>query len=188
MAFEIGPGSDHEVKRPSEGLMRLARRKQMTRERDLNASGPLDVYVDGADEINSALERIKGGGAALSREKTIAGASEHFICMAGQSKRVSELDLFLLRVETIPMARSHVARRLADLSDTPIWRDGVITDNGNVVLDVHGLHLNEPGRMESLINQMVGVVTNGIFAHRPADDAFLAGSEGVQRITREGRS
>ena len=108
--------------------------------------------------------------------------------MAGQSKRVSELDLFLLPVETIPMARSHVARRLADLSGTPIWRDGVITDNGNVVLDVHGSHLNEPGRIESLINQMVGVVTNGIFAHRPADDAFLAGSEGVQRITREGRS
>lgn len=160
----------------------------MTREGDLNASGPLDVYVDGADEINSALERIKGGGAALTREKIIAGASEHFICTADQSKRVSELGAFPLPVEVIPMAWSHGARRLADLGGTPIWREGVITDNGNVVLDVHGLHLNEPGRIESLINQMLGVVTNGIFAHRPADDAFLAGSEGVERMTREVRS
>ncbi|MDG1931770.1 MAG: ribose-5-phosphate isomerase RpiA [Luminiphilus sp.] len=155
---------------------------------DLNASGPLDVYVDGADEINGALEMIKGGGAALTREKIIAGASEHFICIADQSKRVSELGAFPLPVEVIPMARSHVARRLADLGGTPVWREGVITDNGNVVLDVHGLRLNEPGRVESLINQMVGVVTNGIFAHRPADDAFLAGSEGVERMIREVRS
>ena len=155
---------------------------------DLNASGPLDVYVDGADEINGALEMIKGGGAALTREKIIAGASEHFICIADQSKRVSELGAFPLPVEVIPIARSHVARLLADLGGTPVWREGVITDNGNVVLDVHGLRLNEPGPVEALINQMVGVVTNGIFAHRPADDAFLAGSAGVQRMTREIRS
>ena len=155
---------------------------------DLNASGPLDVYVDGADEINSALEMIKGGGAALTREKIIAGASSYFICIADQSKRVSKLGAFPLPVEVIPMARSHVARRLADLGGTPVWREGVITDNGNVVLDVHGLDLKEPELVESLINQIVGVVTNGIFAHRPADDAFLAGSDGVQRMTKEVRS
>ena len=155
---------------------------------DLNASGPVDVYGDGADGINSALEMIKGGGAALTREKIIAGASSYFICIADQSKRVSKLGAFPLPVEVIPMARSHVARRLADLGGTPVWREGVITDNGNVVLDVHGLDLKEPELVESLINQIVGVVTNGIFAHRPADDAFLAGSDGVHRMTKEVRS
>ena len=140
---------------------------------DLNATGGLEVYVDGADESNRQLHLIKGGGGALTREKIVAAASKRFICIADESKLVAVLGAFPLPVEVIPMARSYVARELAALGGNPVWRENVVTDNGNLILDVHGLEIMEPMKLETQINQIAGVVTVGIFAHRPADLLIL---------------
>lgn len=147
---------------------------------DLNAIDRLPIYVDGADEINHYLHAIKGGGAALTREKIVAAVAEQFICIADETKLVDVLGKFPLPVEVIPMARSHVARQLVLLGGRPAYREGVVTDNGNVILDVHGLHITEPGKLEGEINQIVGVVTNGLFAQRRADVLLLGTASGVQ--------
>ena len=136
---------------------------------DLNSSGELALYVDGADECDPERCLIKGGGAALTREKIIAAASRQFVCIIDPSKRVEVLGKFPLPVEVIPMARSHVARALVLLGGQPVWRDGVITDNGNWILDVHNLRISDPVGLETAINQIVGVVTVGLFAARRAD-------------------
>lgn len=142
---------------------------------DLNAAGPLGLYVDGADECDPDQRLIKGGGAALTREKIIAAASEQFVCVIDASKQVEVLGRFPLPVEVIPMARSHVARELVALGGQPVWRSGVTTDNGNWILDVHGLHISDPLALEARINQIVGVVTVGLFAARPADTVICDG-------------
>lgn len=136
---------------------------------DLNSVERLPVYVDGADEINDYREMIKGGGGALTREKIVAAVAGEFICIVDDSKRVKRLGRFPLPVEVIPMARSHVARKLAALGGQPEYREDFVTDNGNIILDVHNLEIDNPIRMEETINNIVGVVTNGIFAKRPAD-------------------
>ena len=136
---------------------------------DLNSTGELALYVDGADECDRERCLIKGGGAALTREKIIAAASRQFICIIDPSKRVEVLGKFPLPVEVIPMARSHVARALVLLGGQPVWRDGVVTDNGNWILDVHNLSITDPVGLEAEINQIVGVVTVGLFAARRAD-------------------
>ena len=150
---------------------------------DLNAVPRVDIYVDGADEANEQLQLIKGGGAALTREKIVAAVADRFICIADESKRVATLGAFPLPVEVIPMARSHVARELVKLGGQPVWREGTITDNGNVILDVHGLHIASPIELERQINDMTGVVCNGLFALRPADELLLGTPEGVLRLT-----
>ena len=143
---------------------------------DLNAAGPLSLYVDGADECDPDKCLIKGGGAALTREKIIAEASERFICIVDPSKQVPVLGKFPLPVEVIPMARSLVARKLLELTGgQPVWRDGVITDNGNVILDIHNLAITDPVAMERAINQIPGVVAVGLFARRPADVVIVGG-------------
>ncbi|WP_028454491.1 ribose-5-phosphate isomerase RpiA [Chitinilyticum litopenaei] len=147
---------------------------------DLNAVDRIPVYVDGADEINRQLQMIKGGGAALTREKIVAAVAEQFVCIADESKLVDVLGKFPLPVEVIPMARSHVARELVKLGGHPAYREGVVTDNGNVILDVHGLQITEANKLESAINEIVGVVTNGIFAHRRADILLLGTASGVK--------
>ena len=149
---------------------------------DLNATGGLEVYVDGADESNRQLHLIKGGGGALTREKIVAAASKRFICIADESKLVAVLGAFPLPVEVIPMARSYVARELAALGGNPVWRENFITDNGNLILDVHGLEIMEPMKLETQINQIAGVVTVGIFAHRPADLLILGTPQGPKVI------
>lgn len=149
---------------------------------DLNATGELDLYVDGADESNHHLQLIKGGGGALTREKIIAGASRQFVCIADGSKLVDILGEFPLPVEVIPMARSHVARQLVKMGGTPVWRDGFVTDNGNIILDVHHLRIMEPAKLEQQINSIAGVVTNGLFALRPADVLLLGKEGGVESI------
>jgi ribose 5-phosphate isomerase A len=149
---------------------------------DLNSVLRVDIYVDGADEANDALQLIKGGGAALTREKIIAAVAERFICIADESKRVKTLGTFPLPVEVVPMARSHVARELVKLGGQPVWREGVTTDNGNVILDVHGLNIDAPVEIERYINDMTGVVCNGLFAMRPADQLLLATSTGVVEL------
>lgn len=136
---------------------------------DLNATGPLALYVDGADECDPNRFLIKGGGAALTREKIIAAASKLFVCIIDPSKQVDVLGRFPLPVEVIPMARSHVARAIAELGGQPVWRDGVVTDNGNWILDVHNLRINDPVALERELNQIVGIVTVGLFALRRAD-------------------
>ncbi|MCP1673004.1 ribose 5-phosphate isomerase A [Natronocella acetinitrilica] len=151
---------------------------------DLNSVAEIKVYVDGADEINKYLQMIKGGGGALTREKIIAAVSKQFICIADQSKLVGTLGEFPLPVEVIPMARSYVARQLVKLGGRPVYREGVVTDNGNVILDVHGLRIDEPLTLEEKLNNIVGVVTNGLFAHRAADLLLLGGPEGVQEMRR----
>jgi ribose 5-phosphate isomerase A len=150
---------------------------------DLNTVPRVDVYIDGADEANSQLQLIKGGGAALTREKIIAAVADQFICIADGSKRVDVLGGFPLPVEVIPMARSHVARELVKLGGQPVWREGVITDNGNFILDVHGMHINAPLETERAINEITGVVCNGLFAIRPADELLLGTPDGVVSIT-----
>ena len=143
---------------------------------DLNAAGPLSLYVDGADECDPNKCLIKGGGAALTREKIIAEASERFICIVDPSKQVPVLGKFPLPVEVIPMARSLVARKILELTGgQPVWRDGVITDNGNVILDIHNLAITDPVAMERAINQIPGVVAVGLFARRPADVVIIGG-------------
>ncbi|HET6603452.1 MAG TPA: ribose-5-phosphate isomerase RpiA [Xanthomonadaceae bacterium] len=136
---------------------------------DLNAVGPLRLYVDGADECDRHRRLIKGGGGALTREKVIAAASERFVCIIDPAKQVDVLGRFPLPVEVIPMARSHVARQLAALGGQPVWREGTLTDNGNWILDLHGLRIVDPVGLERDINQIAGVVTVGLFAARPAD-------------------
>ena len=136
---------------------------------DLNSVNQVDFYIDGADESNAALQLIKGGGAALTREKIVAAVAARFICIADESKLVHTLGQFPLPVEVIPMARSHVARELVKLGGDPIYREGVVTDNGNVILDVYNFPIPQPLAMEQKINNITGVVTNGLFALRPAD-------------------
>jgi ribose 5-phosphate isomerase A len=150
---------------------------------DLNAVDELPVYVDGADESNSHLQLIKGGGGALTREKIVAAASRKFICVADDSKLVDVLGKFPLPVEVIPMARSYVARELVKLGGRPVWRDKFVTDNGNLILDVHGLSILDAGKLESTINELAGVVTNGLFARRPADVLLLGTADGVRTLT-----
>lgn len=147
---------------------------------DLNNVRDLPLYVDGADEINHAKQMIKGGGAALTREKIIATVAKKFVCIADASKRVELLGEFPVAVEVIPMARSYVARQIVQLGGDPVYRDGVVTDNGNVILDVYGLKLLEPRALEDKLKAMVGVVESGLFAHRVADVLLLAGDAGVQ--------
>ncbi|MGD8911683.1 MAG: ribose-5-phosphate isomerase RpiA [Candidatus Thiodiazotropha sp.] len=149
---------------------------------DLNAAGELDIYIDGADESDHYLNLIKGGGGALTREKIIAGASKKFICIADESKLVDVLGSFPLPVEVIPMARSHVARQLVKMGGTPIWRENFITDNGNLILDVHNLEIMKPREMESAINAIAGVVTTGIFAMRGADVLILGTEQGAKTV------
>lgn len=151
---------------------------------ELTAVSRVDVYVDGADECNAALQLIKGGGAALTREKIVAAAARQFICIADDSKWVEVLGAFPLPVEIIPMARSLVARELVTLGGDPVWREGVVTDNGNGILDVYNLRIAEPLALESRINDIAGVVCNGIFARRPADLLLLAGAGGVRELRR----
>jgi ribose 5-phosphate isomerase A len=142
---------------------------------DLNAVGPLKLYVDGADECDPWNRLIKGGGAALTREKIIAAASERFVCIIDEAKQVELLGKFPLPVEVIPMARSHVARAIADMDGLPVWREGVVTDNGNWILDVHNWRIQDPVALEARLNQIVGVVANGLFAARAADEVIING-------------
>jgi len=151
-------------------------------ELDLNSEGDLTLYIDGADEATASGMLIKGGGAALTREKVIAAASEKFICIVDDSKLVDVLGTFPLPVEVIPMARSYVARQLVKLGGQPVWRDGVVTDNGNAILDVHNLRLIDPVGFETAVNQIAGVVTVGLFAHRRADVLIVAGDDGVKTL------
>jgi ribose 5-phosphate isomerase A len=143
---------------------------------DLNAVGPLPLYVDGADECDPHWRLIKGGGAALTREKIIAAASRQFVCVIDASKEVDMLGRFPLPVEVVPMARSHVARELQRIGGQPVWRDGVVTDNGNWILDLHGLRIGDPVALEREINQIVGVVSVGLFAARAADVVIVDGA------------
>jgi len=149
---------------------------------DLNEVGAIDTYIDGADETNHQRQLIKGGGAALTREKIIAAAAHRFICIADESKLVNTLGSFPLPVEVIPMARTLVARALERLGGRPVWRQPVVTDNGNHILDVHGLSITDPIALESEINHLVGVVEVGLFARRPADVVILGGAGGIRRI------
>jgi ribose 5-phosphate isomerase A len=149
---------------------------------DLNEVGTIDVYIDGADETNHQRQLIKGGGAALTREKIIAAAARRFICIADEGKLVDTLGAFPLPVEVIPMARNYVSRELARLGGRPVWREKIVTDNGNHIIDVHDLRITEPVVLESAINQIVGVVTSGLFAARPADLVILGGPGGIRRI------
>ena len=149
---------------------------------DLNSAGELEIYVDGADESNRQLHLIKGGGGALTREKIIAAASKKFVCIADESKLVDVMGKFPLPVEVIPMARSYVARELVKLGGTPVWRDGFVTDNGNIILDVENMEIMEPVKLENQINQITGVVTVGIFGKRPADVLILGSSSGPRTI------
>ncbi|MEC8619060.1 MAG: ribose-5-phosphate isomerase RpiA [Pseudomonadota bacterium] len=153
---------------------------------DLNATPHLDVYVDGADEIDALGNMIKGGGAALTREKIVASAANEFVCIADDSKLVTRLGAFPLPVEVIPMARSLVARALVQLGGQPIWREGVTTDNGNIILDVHNLKIEQPLEMERRINDIAGVVCNGIFAQQAAHVAFLARENGITKLHSSG--
>jgi len=151
---------------------------------ELNGVNELPVYVDGADEVNRHLAMIKGGGGALTREKIVAAVARKFVCIADATKLVDVLGKFPLPVEVIPMARSYVARELVKLGGHPEWRRNVVTDNGNVVLDVHGLSILNPAELEGALNQIAGVVANGLFARRGADVLLLGRAEGVQTITR----
>lgn len=150
---------------------------------DLNAVGDLEIYVDGADESNHNLELIKGGGGALTREKIVAAASKRFVCIADQAKLVDVLGKFPLPVEVIPMARSLIARELVKLGGTPVWREGFVTDNGNVILDVHHMEIVNPKELEQRLNNLPGVVTVGIFGLRPADVLILGTPEGAKTVT-----
>jgi ribose 5-phosphate isomerase A len=151
---------------------------------ELNDVFELTVYVDGADEVNRTLAMVKGGGGALTREKIVGAAARRFVCIADESKLVDVLGRFPLPVEVIPMARSYVARELVKLGGQPEWRQNFVTDNGNAILDVWNLHISEPVELEQRINQIAGVVTNGLFAQRPADVLLLGTAGGVQTLTR----
>jgi len=144
---------------------------------DLNAVGELPIYIDGADECDGNKCLIKGGGAALTREKIIAAAARQFVCVIDSGKRVDVLGKFPLPIEVIPMARSLVAREIVRHGGQPVWRDGCVTDNGNWILDVHGLRITDPRALETELNQITGVVTVGLFAHRPADVVLIGDKE-----------
>lgn len=146
---------------------------------DLNSVDQFDVYIDGADEITEHKHMIKGGGAALTREKIVAAVAKTFVCIIDDTKQVGMLGDFPLPVEVIPMARSYVARELVKLGGDPVYREGVITDNGNVILDVYNLTILDPRKLETQINEIVGVVTNGLFAHRGADVLLVGTDDGV---------
>jgi len=149
---------------------------------DLNEVSEISVYVDGADETNRRMHLVKGGGGALTREKIVAAASKKFVCIVDETKVVDVLGKFPLPVEVIPMARSYVARELVRLGGSPVYRDGFVTDNGNVILDVHGLQIQEPTELEARLNNIVGVVTNGLFALRPADVVLIGTPNGVKAL------
>ena len=149
---------------------------------ELDQVGGLPIYVDGADETTKHKHLIKGGGAALTREKIVAAASEKFVCIADDSKLVSTLGAFPLPVEVIPMAKSYVGREMVKLGGNPIFREGVVTDNGNLIIDVHDLKIDNPVELERTINQIAGVVTNGLFAQRGADVVLLGGPDGVTKF------
>ena len=154
--------------------------------RDLNELDDLAVYVDGADEVTRDLAMIKGGGGALTREKIVAAVARRFVCIADESKLVGELGKFPLPVEVVPMARAHVARELANLGGRPALRAGFTTDNGNLILDVAGLAIRDPAALEQRLNNIVGVVTNGLFARRGADVLLLGTAAGVRTVTTDG--
>ncbi|MCZ6852563.1 MAG: ribose-5-phosphate isomerase RpiA [Gammaproteobacteria bacterium] len=149
---------------------------------DLNSVGEVSVYVDGADEVNPARQLIKGGGGALTREKIIAGSADEFVCIVDSSKVVDVLGAFPLPVEVVPMARGLAARALVSLGGIPELREGFVTDNGNIILDVHELTISDPAVLETAINNIVGVVCNGIFAAQAADVVLVASPAGVQRL------
>jgi ribose 5-phosphate isomerase A len=149
---------------------------------DLNSVGDIPVYIDGADEATKHLHLIKGGGGALTREKIVAAASKKFICIIDKSKEVEVLGKFPLPVEVIPMAQSYVGRQLVKLGGQPILREGFTTDNGNIILDVHNLSIREPVELEQEINNLIGVVTNGLFARRGADILLIADKKGVRTL------
>jgi len=149
---------------------------------DLNNVDGIDVYVDGADEVNAHMHMIKGGGAALTREKIVAAVAKTFVCIADDTKQVPVLGRFPLPVEVIPMARSYVARELVKLGGDPSYRTGVVTDNGNVILDIHNLEIVDPIALENSINAIVGVVTNGLFANRAANVLIIGTNEGAKII------
>lgn len=149
---------------------------------DLNAAGSLAIYVDGADEVNAAQEMIKGGGGALTREKIIATVAQQFICIVDESKVVKQLGQFPLAVEVIPMARSFVARELVKLGGDPCYREGFVTDNGNIILDVFNMNMTSPKRLEDAINLITGVVENGLFSRRLADHVLVAHANGVRHL------
>ncbi len=149
---------------------------------DLNQVDELPVYIDGADEATRHLQLIKGGGGALTREKIIAAVARDFVCIIDETKLVDVLGTFPLPIEVIPMARSYVARELVKRGGRPVWREGFVTDNGNVILDVHGLTILDPVALETDLNNIVGIVTNGIFARRPADVLLIGTEKGVERI------
>src|ERR1700692_1481673 len=152
-------------------------------EMGLNSAGDLSLYIDGADEATADGTLIKGGGAALTREKIVAAASAKFVCIIDDAKLVEVLGKFPLPVEVIPMARSYVARQIVKMGGQPVWGAGVVTDNGNVILDVHNLRLDDPAAFESAANQIAGVVTVGLFALRRADVLIVAGDDGVRTLT-----
>ncbi|MCU0760411.1 MAG: ribose-5-phosphate isomerase RpiA [Steroidobacteraceae bacterium] len=153
---------------------------------DLNATGELEVYVDGADESTRHGYLIKGGGGALTREKVVAAASRRFVCIVDETKLVDVLGRFPLPVEVVPMARSYVAREIARRGGQPVWREACITDNGNAILDVHGLSIVDPVSMECELNQVAGVVTVGLFAQRPADVILVGRPGGTEKIVLRG--
>ncbi len=150
---------------------------------DLNSVDEVTFYVDGADEANAQLHLIKGGGGALTREKIIAAVAKEFVCIADQSKYVPVLGRFPLPVEVIPMARSHVGRAIVRLGGDPVYREGFITDNGNQIIDIHNMHIVDPRELEQQLNQITGVVTNGLFAIRPADLLILGTRDGIRTYT-----
>lgn len=152
---------------------------------DLNDISELPVYIDGADEITPGMHMLKGGGGALTREKIVAAVATRFVCIVDESKRVDLLGAFPLPVEVIPMARAYVTRELTKLGGSPVLREGFVTDNGNLILDVEGLMIVDPVELETRINQIVGVVSNGLFARRPADVCLLGTSTGVQTLTSD---
>lgn len=148
----------------------------------LNEVGDLDLYIDGADETNKHLQLIKGGGGALTREKVLAAAARRFVCIADDAKLVGMLGRFPLPIEVIPMAQAFVARKLVKMRSQPVWREGFVTDNGNHILDVHDLAISNPPEMETRLNQIPGVLTVGLFAHRAADVLLLGGETGVREM------
>ncbi len=149
---------------------------------DLNEVQSMPVYVDGADEINAQLHMLKGGGGALTREKIVASVAKKFVCIADESKLVQTLGQFPLPIEVLPLAREAVARAVAELGGMPVLRAGFTTDNGNQIVDVHGLAIHDPIALEARLNQVPGVVTNGLFAARPADVALLATQQGIRQL------
>jgi len=153
---------------------------------DLNTVGGLSLYIDGTDEVNAELQLMKGGGGALTREKVIAAASQYFICIADESKFVNRLGRGPLSIEVIPMARSYVAREIVKLNGFSVYRENVVTDNGNVILDTQGWDFTDPVYLEQLLNNIPGVICNGLFAQRPADELLLATAVGIETRTKTG--